>query len=108
VEVDMLRRIVTLGLAIVLGFGLLGGGAWAAQPAPAGRLNINSATVDQLEALPGVGPKLAARIIEYRQKAGSFRSVQELMNVKGIGEKNFEKLQPFLNAGAAEAKAPAK
>jgi competence protein ComEA len=108
VEVDMLRRIVTLGLAVALGFGVLGGVAWGAQPAPAGKVNINSASVDQLEALPGVGPRLAARIVEYRQKAGSFRSVQELMNVKGIGEKNLAKLQPFLSTGAAEAKAAAK
>jgi competence protein ComEA len=56
--------------------------------------------------LPGVGPKLGARIVEYRQKSGgSFKSVQELMNVRGIGEKNFAKLQPHLTTGEA---APAR
>jgi len=54
-----------------------------------------------------VGEKLAARIVEYRQKSGGFKTVQELMNVKGVGEKNFAKLQPFLTAEAA-AKAPAR
>jgi competence protein ComEA len=49
--------------------------------------------------LPGVGQKLAARIVEYRQKAGGFKSTQELMNVKGLGEKNFQKIQGYLSVG---------
>jgi len=57
--------------------------------------------VEQLTTLPGVGPKLAARILEYRQKAGSFRSSQELMNVKGIGARSFQKIEPFLSVGEA-------
>ena len=62
--------------------------------------------IDELARLPGVGPKLGARIVEYRQKSGgSFKSVQELMNVRGIGEKNFAKLQPHLTTGEA---APAR
>ena len=66
----------------------------AAKPAPAGKVNINTATAEQLTALPGIGAKLAARIVEHRQKSGAFKSVQELMNVKGVGEKNFAKLEP--------------
>ena len=87
-----------LALAVTLSAGLASA---AAKPAPAGKVNINSASVEQLGALPGVGPKLAARIVEHRQKSGSFKSVQELMNVKGVGEKNFEKLQPYLTTGEA-------
>ncbi len=66
---------------------------------PAGRLNLNSASAEQLTELPGIGPKLAGRIVEYRQKSGGFRSVSELLNVKGIGEKNLAKLQPHVSVG---------
>ncbi len=51
--------------------------------------------------------KLGARIVEYRQQAGSFRSPQELMNVKGIGEKNYAKIETWLTVGEG-SKAPAK
>jgi competence ComEA-like helix-hairpin-helix protein len=56
--------------------------AVAAKPAPAGKVNINTASAEQLTALPGVGEKLAARIVDYRQKSGGFRSAKELMNVQ--------------------------
>ncbi len=103
------ERIVAAGLALVLALGLSSGVALAAaKQAPAGKVNINSASAQQLTALPGVGEKLATRIVEYRQKAGAFKTVQELMNVKGVGEKNFAKLQPYLPAGEAAAKAPAR
>ena len=95
-----LDRIVAaaLALALTLSAGLA---AAAAKPAPTGKVNINSASAEQLSALPGIGAKLAARIVEHRQKSGAFKSVQELMNVKGVGEKNFEKLQPYLTTGEA-------
>lgn len=60
-------------------------------------ININSATSSELEGLPGVGPKLAQRIIEYREKNGGFKKVEDLMNVQGIGEKNFLKLKSKLS-----------
>ena len=77
----------------------------AAPTAPAVKVNINTASVDQLSALPGIGPKLAARIVEYRQKSGAFRSTQDLMNVKGVGEKNFARIQPHLTVGESAARA---
>ena len=61
-------------------------------------LNINTATVEQLETLPGIGRKTAERILEYRAKSGAFKRVEELMNVKGIGEKSFLKLKPLIVA----------
>jgi len=64
--------------------------------ASAAPLNLNTATVAQLDALPGVGKATAERIIEYRQKAGGFKKTEELMNVQGIGEKNFLKLKPLV------------
>jgi len=70
----------------------------AAKPSatPSSPVNINTATQTQIETLPGIGPKVAQRIIEYRQKNGQFKKVEDLMNVKGIGEKSFLKLKPYL------------
>jgi competence protein ComEA len=59
-------------------------------------VNINTATQEQLESLPGVGAKAAERILEYRQKNGNFKKIEDLMNVQGIGEKSFLKLKPLL------------
>lgn len=100
-----LRRIAVLAFALALVAGNVL--AAPAQPAPAAKVNVNTATVAQLEALPGIGPALAARIVEYRQKAGSFRSTHELLNVKGIGEKNLPKFEAYLAVGEAP-KAAAK
>ena len=62
-------------------------------PAP---VNLNTATAAQLEALPGVGPALAQRIVEYRQQSGGFKKIEELMNVRGIGETSFLKLKALV------------
>ena len=103
-----LRRFVATGLALAMAALLVSGTAMAAgKPAPTAKVNLNTASVEQLTALPGVGPKLAARIVEYRQKSGTFRSTQELMNVKGVGEKNYAKIEAWLSVGEAP-KAAAK
>ena len=78
-------------------------GPAVAQARAASPLNINTATAEQFEALPGVGAKTAARIVEYRQKNGAFKKVEDLMNVRGIGEKNFLRLKPLLTIGAPPA-----
>ncbi|HEX9185758.1 MAG TPA: helix-hairpin-helix domain-containing protein [Vicinamibacteria bacterium] len=94
-----LRRFVAAGLALALAALVTAAPALAeGKPAPTAKVNINTASVEQLTTLPGVGPKLAARIVEYRQKA-SFRSPQELMNVKGVGEKNFAKIESWVTVG---------
>ena len=59
-------------------------------------VNLNTATAAEFESLPGIGAKVAARIVEYRIKKGPFRKIEELMNVQGIGEKSFLKLRPQL------------
>jgi len=86
--------------ALLAALVLTTGPAFAAAHAPAGKVNLNTATVAQLEELPGIGPALAARIVEHRQKNGAFKSVEDVMAVKGIGEKNFAKLQGYLSVGA--------
>jgi competence protein ComEA len=59
-------------------------------------LNLNTATVAQLETLPGIGKSTAERILEYRQKNGGFKKVEDLMNVRGVGEKSFLKLKSLI------------
>jgi competence protein ComEA len=68
--------------------------ATALRPIP--RLNVNTATAAQLELLPRVGPKMAERIVAYRAAHGGFRRVQDLLAVKGIGEKTLALLEPHV------------
>jgi competence protein ComEA len=77
-----------------------GGAAKAAVSAP---VNINTASASELEALPGVGQAMAARIVEYRQKNGGFKKIEELMNVRGIGEKAFLTLKPQITIAPPRA-----
>lgn len=58
--------------------------------------NLNTASLNQFQRLPGIGPKMAQRIVEYRKAHGPFQSPAQVMDVKGIGIKKFEKLKPFL------------
>lgn len=59
-------------------------------------VNINTATSTELQTLPGIGASTATRILDYRQKNGGFKKVEDLMNVRGIGEKTFLKLKPLI------------
>ena len=58
-----------------------------------GKVNINTATLEELKSLPGIGPSLAQRIIKYRQQTGSFRTIEDIMNVKGIKQGLFSRLK---------------
>jgi competence protein ComEA len=59
-------------------------------------LNLNTATPRQLEALPGVGPVLAKRIVEFREKKGGFKRIEELLAIPGISEKKWKVLTSYL------------
>jgi competence protein ComEA len=73
-----------------------GGGEPAAAAAPGGKININQATAAQLALLPRIGEKVADRIVDYRKQHGNFSRPEDLMEVKGIGEKLFLVLKPYV------------
>jgi competence protein ComEA len=104
-------RRVSLLLAFAVIFGIVAAPVAAQQkgpkPKPAAAsastpVNLNTATAAELQALPGVGAATAKLILEHRQKNGGFKKVEELMNIKGIGEKSFLKLKPMVTVGASE------
>ena len=78
-------------------------GRTSSKAAPAAAVNINTAPASELQTLPGIGAKVAERIVEYRQKNGPFKKVEDLMNVRGVGEKNFLKLKGQISVGPAKA-----
>jgi competence protein ComEA len=92
---QLLTLLVILAMAAVSAAPL---GAAERQAAAGGDklVNINTADAGQLVNLPQIGPKMAQRILDYRKSSGGFKRVQDLMKVKGIGEKVFAKLQPLI------------
>lgn len=84
------------GQAPAAGTGGGGTGGGAGPATPAGPVSLNTATVDQLDTLPGVGPVLAQHILDYRAQHGGFRSVDELREVNGIGDRRFADLRPLV------------
>jgi competence protein ComEA len=65
-------------------------------PATGERININTATPDQLDTLPGIGPAIAQRIIDYREKIGGFKRIEQITEVSGIGEATFAKIKDLI------------
>ena len=92
------RRLLTL-ILVALTVTAVAGTADCSQPS--GVVNINTASSEELELLPRVGPALAGRIIEFREANGPFQTVDEILAVKGIGETSFEKLEPFIVTSGA-------
>lgn len=65
-------------------------------------LDLNRATADELEALPGIGAVLAQRVVAFRESAGRFRTVEDLRGVKGIGAKTFDRLKSLITVSTSE------
>jgi competence protein ComEA len=89
----MLRSLLVLAFALFAQF--------------AAAVNLNTATLEELVALPGIGPAKAQAILDYRKAHGAFKSVEELKDVKGIGAKQFEQLKGDLTVAPAPVKAAA-
>ncbi len=88
-----------LSLALLTAFGLVLAGSSLAEntsPRLVGTVNINTATPEQLELLPGIGESRANAVVAIRKQRGGFKSVDELTEVKGIGEVALERLRPFV------------
>lgn len=100
-----MKKQMLLTLVLILSVFLLVPGCLLAQtpakaaPAKAaetGKVNINTADAAELDTLPGVGPKIAAAILEWRKQNGRFQKLEDIMAVKGIGEKKFEKMKGLI------------
>ena len=65
-------------------------------------IDLNTATAAELEALPGIGPRTAQLILEYREEHGAFEKVEDLMNIRGIGERTFLRIRPLVRVTATD------
>ena len=93
-----MRALLITWFLLLSVFPLAGG---KAPKTPREPINLNTATATELMQLPRVGAKTAARILDYRKAHGPFQRPEEIMNIKGIGEKAFLKLKPHIHTGEA-------
>jgi competence protein ComEA len=108
-ESVMRKHVLSLLTACTLVFASLSSISLAAEAQPSkpnaaaerGRVNLNTASAAELESLPGIGPALAQRIVEYRQKNGPFKRIEDLLSVQGVGPKMLEKLHTKLTIDSA-------
>ena len=75
--------------------------ALAQKSPPAQPINLNTATIAQLETLPGIGPNTAKSIIDFRNRSGPFQRIEDLLAIKGISKSKLEKLRPYVTVGPA-------
>lgn len=92
-------KVFLVTLVAVLTAALMTSGT-AAEETSTGKININTAGSEELQQLPRIGPTVAQRIIDYREKNGKFSRIEDLMKVRGIGEKTFEGLKDLITVGS--------
>jgi len=100
-----MKRLTAKAVLIGLALGLIVSPIVSAQTAAkAGdKVNINTASLAELEKLPRIGPQIAQRILDYRKENGNFKKVEDILKVRGIGEKVFEQLKDLITVGAEAA-----
>jgi competence protein ComEA len=106
-----MKKAGLLILAALLASGAVAPRTLAEQPAGKNRktpaiaaIDINRATVEDFDKLPGIGPELARRIVAYREKHGPFRRIEDLMAVRGMGAKKWRVLKPYLRVEGNHSK----
>jgi competence protein ComEA len=106
------RRVFRLALAALLAGCFLNLAALAEKKPPSSPIDLNAATVKQLEQLPGVGPVTAKAIVDFRQKSGAFKRVDDLLVIRGISERKLKQIRPYVTvkpaAKPAKPATPAK
>jgi len=70
--------------------------------AAVGRVDINSASAEELTRIPGIGKVMAERIVQFREQHGPFKRVEDLLKIKGIGEKSFLRIKPYVTTGKSK------
>ena len=90
------KIVCVLVLCLGLAFSSVSVLAQKSSPVASEKVNLNSANAEQLQSLPGIGPAIAKNILDYRSKVGKFNKIEEIINVKGIGEKKFQKIKDRL------------
>src|SRR2546429_8316615 len=93
----MVWRAFAIPIALILCL-LLTPGALAKKP-PAKPVNINTATSEELQQVPGIGPATAQKILQMRKSYGPFKSVDDLLAIRGLGEKRLDKMRKYLTVG---------
>lgn len=98
-----LKKLQALSLLVLMVFLVFSLGYGQNQPkSDTGKININTASVAELQTLPRIGPKVAQRIIDYRTQNGPFKKVEDIMKVRGIGEKVFNQIKDLITVGEAK------
>jgi len=95
-----------LGLAIMVLCTITPGVAQAAgtktEVPDAAQIDINNASAEQLTAIPGIGKVMSERIVQFRDEHGAFKRIEDLLKIKGIGEKSFQKIRPYVRIGKSK------
>lgn len=97
-----MARLAAKTLLIGLVLGLVVSPLVSMQGAKTGdKININTASLGELQKLPRIGPQIAQRILDYRKENGNFKRVEDILKVRGVGEKMFEQLKDLITVGEA-------
>lgn len=94
----------TLLISLVLGLAVSPLVSAQAAAKAGDKVNINTASLEELQKLPRIGPQIAQRILDYRKENGSFKRVEDILKVRGIGERVFEQLKDKITVGEAAGK----